>query len=846
MTGTPDFQLLFEAAPGSYLVLTPGLAIVAASDGYLRATMTRREEILGRQLFEVFPDNPGDPDASGVRNLRASLERVLETRAPDTMAVQKYDVRRPAASGGGFDERYWSPLNAPVIDATGEVRYIIHRVEDVTEFVLLRQAGREQDRRAAELEAHTQRVEAEVYMRAQEVAEANLRLQAANAELAKLYRKTRELEELKAQFFANVSHELRTPLALILGPVERMLHDPTLEPPMRATLQVVVRNARLLLRHVNDLLDASKLEAGEMRATYAAIDLGALVRVTASHFDSLAHEKRLRFTVDVGTEVPAEVDPDKYRRVLLNLLANAFKYTPAGGRVRVSLREEAGEEVAVLEVADSGPGVPREHRAAIFERFQQIAGGGARQFGGTGLGLAIAREVTALHHGEIEVDEAPEGGACFRVRVPRRAPLGTMVQSAAAEEGDTDQAALLALAEFQHGEADRHAGASPGSAPGSSSRGRVLVAEDNPDMNRFILGALQPQYDVRVAFNGAEALALARAWQPDLLLTDEMMPVMSGTELVEAVRAEPRLASMAVVLLSARADDALRVNLLRAGADDYVLKPFSVDELLARVEGQVRRRQADERVRVLNTELSVANRELQAFSASISHDLRSPLRAIESYAADVARRYGAQLDELGHHLLEVMQTSSRKIVELVESLLDFSRASRKPLETQQVAMQPLVREVWQEHATDRSATLQLAALPPAAGDPVLLRQVWANLLSNAIKYSSNRQLPLVQVEGELRDTEVIYSVTDNGIGFDMSHYQKLFGPFERLHSERDFPGTGVGLAIVHQIVARHGGRVWAQGFPDRGARFFFSLPTVEADSLPTVTAGSLPAVKAGW
>src|ERR1041385_4695551 len=148
---TPDFQALFESAPGLYLVLTPDLTIVAVSDAYLQATMTKREEILGRGLFQVFPDNPDDLGATGVRNLRASLQRVMQNRTADAMAVQKYDIRRPESAGGGFEERYWSPLNSPVLGPRGEVSYIIHRVEDVTEFVRLRQRGSERDRRVGEV-----------------------------------------------------------------------------------------------------------------------------------------------------------------------------------------------------------------------------------------------------------------------------------------------------------------------------------------------------------------------------------------------------------------------------------------------------------------------------------------------------------------------------------------------------------------------------------------------------------------------------------------------------------------------------------------------------------------------
>src|SRR5437870_3277872 len=176
----PDFRALFESAPGLYLVLTPDFSIVAVSDAYLRATMTKREEILGREIFDVFPDNPEDPTATGVRNLRASLCRVLRNRAPDAMAVQKYDIRRPESDGGGFEERYWSPLNSPVFGEHDEITAIIHRVEDVTEFVHLKQVGSEQHKLTEELRIRAEQMEAEVFLRAQEIQEANRQLRSAN------------------------------------------------------------------------------------------------------------------------------------------------------------------------------------------------------------------------------------------------------------------------------------------------------------------------------------------------------------------------------------------------------------------------------------------------------------------------------------------------------------------------------------------------------------------------------------------------------------------------------------------------------------------------------------------
>ena len=376
----PDFRALFESSPGCYLVLTPDLTIAAVSHAYLRSTMTTREAILGRHLFELFPDNPDDPKATGVGNLRASLDRVLASKAPDAMAVQKYDIRRPEQDGGGFEERYWSPVNTPVLGPGGKLEYIIHRVEDVTEFVRMKQQGAERDKLTEELRTRADRMETEVYLRAQELQEANQRLRA--------------LDRMKAQFFANVSHELRTPLALILAPVRKLLGTEGLQDADRQDLAVVERNARLLLSHVNDLLDLAKLEAGKMVPLYAEVDLAALLRRATGHFESVAEERRLSLIVDAPGSVPAQVDAGKIERVLINLLSNAFKFTPERGWVRCALRlcGDSPSPRAILEVSDSGPGVRAELREVVFERFFQMEESATRRGGGTGLGLAIAKE----------------------------------------------------------------------------------------------------------------------------------------------------------------------------------------------------------------------------------------------------------------------------------------------------------------------------------------------------------------------------------------------------------------------------------------------------------------------
>jgi light-regulated signal transduction histidine kinase (bacteriophytochrome) len=237
--------------------------------------------------------------------------------------------------------------------------------------------------------------------------------------------------------------------------------------------------------------------------------------------------------------------------------------------------------------------------------------------------------------------------------------------------------------------------------------------------------------------------------------------------------------------------------------------------------------EANQDLRKTAEELKSALRELEGFSYSVSHDLRSPLRAIEGFARILEEEHIASLDEEGRRLLGIIRDGGAKMGRLIDGLLNFSRLGKQPLALAAVDMGLLVTEVVaQLRLNDQQPPSRVVVqdLPPAYGDRALLRLVWINLLSNAAKYTGTRKEPRIQVTGIHKGTEIIYSVADNGVGFDMQYAGKLFGVFQRLHTEEEFPGTGVGLSFVQRIVTRHGGRVWAEGVEDKGATFFFALP----------------------
>ncbi len=500
------------------------------------------------------------------------------------------------------------------------------------------------------------------------IAESREELARKNGELNTLYIQLKQMDELKSQFFANVSHELRTPLALVLGPTEKLLRGEGLTASQREDLTLIQRNARTLLKHVNDLLDVAKMEAGKMNVRYAETDLAALTRLMTAHFDGVARERSLTLEVACPDTLPAQLDPDKIQRVLLNLLSNAVKFTPNGGHIRVKL--EAEEGFATLRVQDNGPGISPEMREIVFERFRQVDSASTRQFGGTGLGLAIVKDFVELHGGSVEVSEAPGGGSIFSIVLPLNAPAGVEVQPApTGSDEDRMQQALDELRVHQQSETVLHHTDEP----------LVLIVEDNVDMRGFLLDTLGETYRTATAHDGIEGEQKALELEPDLILSDVMMPRRTGDQMVRELRKNPKFDETPIVLLTAKADDELRIQMLRSGAQDYVMKPVAVEELRARVGNLVTMKRARQ---ALQLELAVKTENLETLAVEVVNRKRQIQTALEE-TRDRNEQLALAVQEAHHRIKNNLQS----VTALLEMQID-------PAETQipvQTVYQSLLR-----------------------------------------------------------------------------------------------------------------------------------------------------------
>jgi PAS domain S-box-containing protein len=384
-----ELNSLFESLPGSYVVLTPGLEIVAVSDAYLKATLTTREGLVGRDLFDMFPENPNDLEADAIVHTRASIDRVLENAAPDVMAIQKHDVRR---SDGVFEERYWSPINSPVFGTDRQIKYIVHRVEDVTEFMKQKP---QPSGGTAELNVRVQQMEAEIFVNSQQLQTANHLLEAANKELE--------------SFSYSVSHDLRAPLRAVNGFAGIVLEDfgPQLPEEGRRYLERIRTGGEQMGRLIDDLLAFSRLSRESM--SRRRVDTASLVRAVLDELNPQCDGRQIE--IKVGDLPPCYGDPALLKQVWVNLLSNAIKYsrgrTPAV--VEIGCCHEKGEDVYF--VRDNGAGFDMTYARKLFGVFQRLHR--TDEFEGTGVGLAIVQRVVHRHGGRVWTEAEVDRGATF-------------------------------------------------------------------------------------------------------------------------------------------------------------------------------------------------------------------------------------------------------------------------------------------------------------------------------------------------------------------------------------------------------------------------------------------------
>ncbi|HEV2270751.1 MAG TPA: response regulator [Steroidobacteraceae bacterium] len=374
----------------------------------------------------------------------------------------------------------------------------------------------------------------------------------------------------------------------------------------------------------------------------------------------------------------------------------------------------------------------------------------------------------------------------------------------------------------------------------SEAINRLLVVDDEAAQVEALCRTLEDEGYSVMGFTGTgAALAALRGGCFDIVLTDLTMPGMDGIAFLNAAREiDPGLAG---IVMTGHGSIATAVEAMKAGALDYILKPFDLRmilRVLARTQAMLRLRRENaallERLsartvelEAANRDLSVANRELEAFGDSVSHDLRAPLRTIDGLLRVVQEDFGAAFPPEAHRHIEAISAQAARMSELIEDLLRLSRLGREPLQKQAVDVRALVLEVVGElRAAEEARHLDItvADLPPAQADPSLLRQVWVNLVANALKFTRRRERALIEIGSGTRDGQKLYSIRDNGAGFDPRRAERLFGIFQRLHAAKDFEGTGVGLSIARRIIERHGGTIWAEGEPDQGAAFHFTLP----------------------
>jgi signal transduction histidine kinase len=688
-------------------------------------------------------------------------------------------------------------------------------------------------------------------------------------------RQLSELDEAKTRFFANISHELRTPLTIMLGITERLkmvLGRQSPDGSVQEMTTMLEQNGLRLLKLIDDLLDLVRFDTGHADINRQPTPVNAHIDGLLRSLRHLAEQDRVALLWDCKSDTESVMlDRDKFDKILLNLVINAIKFTPSGGSIEV--RVKAGGGSLTLEVEDTGVGIPPEVLPRIFERFWQVDTSSTRKFQGAGIGLALVRSLSEAMGGSVKVDSRLGHGTTFTVELPADGALpaeastadGSISADPLEDGGNIAQLHRKAAMSIPGKVGTRHQ-ASPLQPTGriaptligrpSGARPLVLIADDEPDIRRFLRMQME-DVDVIEASDGAEALELARLRRPQLALLDHMMPEMDGVEVCKGIRENHSTRGMAVIILTARADEQTKLSALQAGANDFLTKPFSTAELALRLENQIAMARIRREMADLNTELHsaleqikenevlmVRNEKLSALgrmSAGIIHEINNPLNyasagihALETFTKVLPGDEQADFVDILKDIREGVERVSQIVIDLRKfTREDNSHSGDADLSEVITRARRMV-----SHQIGKEIEFVLAVPDNALirGNPNQLVQVFINFFQNSIDAIHQRVTELGGDRGRI-DCNVEpagegWQVTlrDNGIGIPPENLPKIFDPF--FTSKDVGKGMGLGLSITHQILQSHKALVEVDSRPGEFTRFRIVFPKISMDEEP--------------
>jgi signal transduction histidine kinase len=677
--------------------------------------------------------------------------------------------------------------------------------------------------------------------------------------LEQSHRRLLELDKVKSRFFANISHELRTPLTLLLAPLETLLHRPPIpfEAETRALLVTMHTNGMRLLRLINDLLELVRLESGKTDVRREPLAVDEFIRGLVSAARQLAADKRIRLEASANPEVGLVMaDRDKLEKVLLNLLFNGLKFTPAGGSVLLEAGRR-GEEL-VLTVRDTGVGIAAANLPYIFDRFWQADNSSRRKHQGAGIGLALVKELTEIQGGRVTVESREGAGTTFTVSLPF---LQAAPQQAGEREGETTRLAAAARARPDEWLASlyRRAEMFPALAPAletapppataeQDDRPRVLVADDEPDMLRFLRSQLGVHYQMLDAVDGQQAIEKAGQFLPDIILLDMMMPEKDGLQTCREIRQAPLTQTIPIILLTARADEETKLAALSVGASDFLAKPFSTTELHVRIRNLVESHSFQKRLSRQNQVLENTLAELKEtqtqlvqseklaslgrLSAGIIHEINNPLNFATTglYTLHHKTKHLAEDQRADYaEVLKDVEEGLTRVRTIISDLRTFTHPDATHVDDVGVseAVSSALRftsDQWRDKVRIEQAVPDRLVIQANRNKVV---QVLVNLLQNSLdslrgKQFANGEEPAIRITGQAADGKTTLAVRDNGDGIAAENLDKIFDPF---FTTKDVGrGMGLGLSICYSIVQECGGQIRAQSEPGQFCEFTLEFP----------------------